>query len=414
MTRPDYLDKYTFDWETLDVMLSGKSALDAKKYLGSVRNKENVENFLKGYGFDPANPVLKAELFGNYQEALQFVKRYFLKEGNPEGLDLKVPNSLYMLTDVGDLFYMASGKSANHSIEDAMWAGIVLKVMHTILHADRDLRSHYFGHIQKQIFDRFYRYVHRDGEKVYFKNDEGTITIPLVDFHTKSKKSRESIVIKLLHKVENVAEELFDKIGIRIITENRADCLRVVRFLHHNNIVLAHNVKPSRSINSLIDLDQFRKRHFKLIKDAIKEGVSEEEFLRRMDINAIESRPRENEQMLVNKHTSFHYRSLQFTCRQLIQYKNPFITEFNQLRKLAKESGEDSALAKRILQMDTSSISRDAMFFYPFEVQIQDIETFKKNSMGDASHEEYKKAQVLTAMKRVFKPLIEYKKLDVR
>ncbi|MFZ4713072.1 MAG: TIGR04552 family protein [Bacteriovoracaceae bacterium] len=411
--RPQYLEKYLFEWETLDVMLSGKSSLDAKRYLGSVKDKENVENFLKGYGFDPANPVLKAELFGNYQEALQFIKRYFLKEGNPDGLDVKVPNSLYSITDIGDLFYMASGKSDSFSLEDSIWAGIVLKVMHTILHADRDLRSHYFTHIQKQIFDRFYRYVHRENDQVYLRNDDGSVLIPLVDFQTKSKKSRESIVIKLLHKVENVAEELFDKIGIRIITRNRSDCLRVVKFLQNNYIVLAHNVKPSRSINSLIDLKKFRKYHFELIKEAMNGNITEDQFLIRMEQNALRSRPEDNEQALVNKHTSFDYRSMQFTCRQLIQYRNPFISEFNQLRKLAKETGEDSVLAKKIIQMDTSSISRDAMFFYPFEVQIQDMETFKRNSEGDASHLEYKKAQVQTAMKRVFKTLIEHKNLEI-
>jgi uncharacterized protein (TIGR04562 family) len=412
MQRPQYLDKYLFEWETLDVMLSGKSSLDAKRYLGSVKDKENVENFLKGYGFDPSNPVLKAELFGNYQEALQFIKRYFLKEGNPDGLDFKVPNALYSITDIGDLFYIASGKTKNYTIEDSIWAGIVLKVMHTILHADRDLRSHYFTHIQKQIFDRFYRFINRENDKVILKSDDGNIRIPLVDFQTKSKKSRESIVIKLLHKVENVAEELFDKIGIRIITENRSDCLQVVKFLHSNYVVLAHNVKPSRSINSLIDLPRFRELHFELMKDAMKENLSESEFLNRMEKNAQQSLPFKNEQKEMNKHTAFEYRSIQFTCRQLIQYKNPFISEFNQLRKIAKESGEDSPLAKKILQMDTSSISRDAMFFYPFEVQIQDVETFKRNSEGDASHQEYKKAQVQTAMKRVFKTLIDYKKAE--
>lgn len=412
MTRPEYLDKYVFDWETLEVMLSGKSAIDAKKYLSTVREKSDADLFIAGYGFDPSDPIVKAELFGNYQEALAFIKRYFLKEGNPEGLDLKIPNFLYMLTDVSHLFFIASGHSKQHSIEDSIWAGIVLKVMHTFMHTDRDLRSHYFTQIQKQIFDRFYRYINRENDQLYLKDESLNIKIPLVEFQTKAKKSRDSTVIKLLHKVENVAEELFDKIGIRIITQNRSDCLRVVRFLHSNYVVLAHNVKPSRSINSLFDLKVFKETHYKLIKEAIRSNLSEEEFVVQLEKLAKSSMPYDNPALLVNKHTSQKYRSIQFTCRQLIHYRNPIVSELNQLRKLAKESNEQSELVKKLLQMDTSTISRDVSFFYPFEIQINDLESYKQNQEGEASHQEYKRAQVQTAMKRVFKTLLEYKGLS--
>lgn len=413
MEHQSFLEKYLFEWDTLDVMLSGKSALDSKRYLGNISSKDNVEDFLQGYGFDVSDPILKAELFGNYQEALQFIKRYFLKEGNPDGLDLKIPNFLYMLTDVSELFLIASGSNKKkYSVEDSLWAGIILKVMHTILHADRDLRSHYFSHIQRQIFDRFYRFIHRDeNEKLFLKSDEEQI--PLVDFQTKSKKSRESTVIKLLHKVENVAEELFDKIGIRIITETRVDSLRVVRFLHRNYIVLAHNVKPSRSLNSLIDLKAFKTKQVTLIKKAMREKFDEETYLKELNQIAIDSIPEENPFTKINKHSSENYRSLQFTCRQLIHYKNPFIIEFNQLRKMAKDSPEQSDLTKRILMMDTQAIARDVNFFYPFEIQINDQDSYYKNTEGDASHQEYKRAQVVTAMKRVFKTLIEIKEIKI-
>ena len=72
MERPSYLQKYLFDWEILDVVIGGKSALDTKNFLGPMSSIEQVNHFLKGYGLDPANHVNKAELFGNFQEALQF------------------------------------------------------------------------------------------------------------------------------------------------------------------------------------------------------------------------------------------------------------------------------------------------------------------------------------------------------
>ena len=149
---------YQFNWETFDIIISGKSSIDAQKYLSGFPEKANAERFLAGYGFDISDPIQSAELFGNFQEAIQFIKRYFLKEGNEEGLDTSVPNIFYSITDVSNLLMIATQKADDDAKkEEAIWAGIILKVMHTILHTDKDLRYRYFTTIQTQIFDRFYR-----------------------------------------------------------------------------------------------------------------------------------------------------------------------------------------------------------------------------------------------------------------
>ena len=215
-----------FDWEIFDVVIGGKSALDTKNFLGPMSSIEQVNQFLKGYGYDPQDNVAQSELFGNFQEALQFIRRYFLREGNPDGLDIKVPNSLLMISDISQLFLMATNDNIFKK-EDKLWAEAILKVMHTIMHVDKDLRSNYFNIIQTQIFDRFYKYVFRSDDNKLFIGVKGTEEIvPLVDFETKSKKTRESVIIKLLHKAENVAEELFDRVGVRFITHSRFDTLR--------------------------------------------------------------------------------------------------------------------------------------------------------------------------------------------
>jgi len=127
MSRPDYLNKYIFDWDLFNVVVGGKSALDSRFLISQIYNVEQVNSFLKGYGLDPNDPVSRAELFGNFQEAMQFIRRYFLKEGDPEGLDMKIPNSLYMITDVRDLFLMATGNSESEH-EERLWAEIVLRL----------------------------------------------------------------------------------------------------------------------------------------------------------------------------------------------------------------------------------------------------------------------------------------------
>ena len=412
MERPGYLEKYMFDWEILDVVVSGKSALDTKNFLGPMSNIDQVNQFLKGYGLDTNDHVVQAELFGNFQEALQFVKRYFLKEGNPDGLDLKVPNSLHMIGDITQLFLMASDDNPVKR-EDKLWAEVILKVMHTIMHADKDLRSNYFNVVQTQIFDRFYKYIFRSDEKKLFIGVKGTEDIvPLVDFETKSKKTRDSIIIKLLHKAENVAEELFDTVGVRFITQTRFDTLRLIRFLLEKNIVIPHNNKPSRAINTMIDLQKFKEAHQRVLKMAIKNNLSEERFVAAMEREVLDCHklPANSEH---NKFTSKAYQSIQFTCRQLIEYKNPFLQEFNELRRFAKTSNpEENDLARRVLSMDISLVARDIRFFYPYEIQVVDQDAFRENSQGDASHQEYKRQQVKSALKRIFKPIIEYKQLS--
>ncbi|MBL7665548.1 MAG: TIGR04552 family protein [Bacteriovoracaceae bacterium] len=414
MNRPDYLEKYHFNWDVFDVIVGGKSSLDINSYVGEIDNLDDVYKFVKGYGFDLADPVQSAELFGNFQEALQFIRRYFLKEGNPEGLHLLIPDKLSTIGNVADLFLLATRSPASGGTQtESLWAGIVLKVMHTILHADKDLRYGYFSAIQFQIFDRFYKYIHRDEEnKLFLRSLDGSHKILLEDFQTKSKKSRDSIIIKLLHKAEIVADELFDRVGVRIITSQASDALGVLKFLYKNNVISVQNIKPSRSQNSLVDLEKYRTGYVNLEKKAIREKLSEEEFALECEKLALKCAPQKVAQTETNLHTSKEYRAIHFTCRQLIKYKNPFVSEFSEVRRLAKIDPNND-LAKKVLSLDTSSISRDVSFFYPFEVQITDIESHKMNTKGEASHEEYKKSQLHSAMKRIFKPLIEQLNLTV-
>lgn len=413
MEKQNYLSKYLYDWELFDVVLNGRSALDSKFFISAADNVDQVNSFLKGYGLDPNDAIARAELFGNFQEALQFVKRYFLKEGNPDGVDIKIPNSLYMITDVGDLFLMAMNRHGD--TEERLWAEVILKVMHTILHVDKDLRSNYFPVIQTQIFDRYYKFIHRDEENNLFlgmKDDQSCDQIPLLDFMTKAKKSRDSVIIKLLHKAENVAEELFDRVGIRFVTKNRFDTIRVVKFLINKNIVIPHNIKPSRSINTIIDTNKLKLKYKGYLKRALRENWSEQEFLANLERDMGEFNVDEPEKVLKNQHSIRSYQSIQFTCRQLIKYKNPFLYEFNQLRKAAKKADPEDLLAKKVLNLDVSLIARDVRFFYPYEVQIIDEMAHKVNTEGEASHQDYKRKQILSAMSRVLSQLLKLKGIE--
>ena len=398
----NYLSKYLFKWDLLDITIGGQSALDSKFFVYRMNDRSEVDDFLSNYGFDPSDPINKAELFGNFQEALQFIKRYFLKEGNNDGLDLVIPTSLYEITEVEELFLMSTGNHEKfNSKEEKLWAEIILKVMHTILHTDKDLRTNYFNIIQTQILDKFYKYLLRNGEGLFI-GQKGSEAIEIIEFEARPQKSRDSTILKLLHKTESVAEELFDRIGIRVVTKNKIDALRIIKFYLEKNIIISHNVKPSRTINTMIDLKRLRKHYRGIIKKALRNNFSEEKF-----IDSVEDFLSQDEKR--NKHDLKQYQSIHFTGRQLIKYRNPFFKEFNNLRQMAKQLPKDDKLTKKILSMDIALIARDVRFFYPYEVQIVDEKSHKINTEGEASHFEYKKNQIQISLKRIFKQLIEMK-----
>jgi len=389
MQSSDTLQALNFD--ALDVILENKSAIDSKTFLTEFNNKSDVFDFLKGYGINLDDPIESSELYGQFQEAMLFIRKKFLKEGNDEGLDLTIPNEIVSITRVAELFKLSSTDKSDLGI----WAGIVLKVIHTLIHIDKDLRQNYFNLIQTQIFDRYYKYLEREGELLFLKSKDAKV--PLFEFQTKSKKTRESVVIKLLHKKENVAEELFDRIGIRLIAKTKYDCVRVIEFMHKNHIIVPHNIKPSRSHNSLIDMKTFKKKYNDLLSSG---GEMTLEMLNKITDNSL----REKGTLIANKHSLEKYKAIHFTCRQLINYTNPFYAKYDSLKNEFKNQPK---ILKKLEDLDTSSISKDSKFFYPYEIQITDIESHLINTEGESSHNEYKKSQLSSAMNRLFAPLIK-------
>ena len=239
---PELLQRYSFDWEVLEVIAGGRSAIDESRGL-RLKTAQDVIRFMDCYGYDVDNPIEKAELFGNFQEALSFIRKYFLQPDNPDGLKLEVPRKIAELTDVQNLLQYASSLSDNpdtSGTSTGFWACAILKVMHTIAHIDKDLRTHYFAEIQKQILDRFYKHIHSDEKsQLYLGRDaRDPDRVDLVLFDTKPKKSRDSVILKLLHKPENVAEDIFDRVGVRFVTKTKYDALRVVKFLRDRYVVM--------------------------------------------------------------------------------------------------------------------------------------------------------------------------------
>ncbi|MBL7717177.1 MAG: TIGR04552 family protein [Bdellovibrionales bacterium] len=404
--------KYDFRWDVLDIIISGRSSIDSQQGF-QVGSLEDAERFISSYGFNFENPIEKAEAFGHFHEALNFIRKYFLWPDNPEGLRLEIPRKVLELTDVRELLLMANYTLAGQSQDGPgtllrNWACSILKVMHTIAHIDQDLRSGYFADIQQQILDRYYRAIHRDGEgQLYLgERDEDPARVDLVAFETKPKKSRESTLVKLLHKPENVAEDIFDRVGIRFVTPSRLQAIQVVKYLKDKMIILPPNIKPSRSRNTLVPLDVFRDSLAKGIAQVEAGKITESQLRAQVDDELIHL---ENDSS--NPHSSKFYRAIQFTARQLVKLKNPIYDDLRELKSLGKDLRETDSVAagkaaRTIEKIDLKHIQREIRFFYPYEVQVVDQKSHEENEKGRSAHSEYKKAQVQTALRRVMGALV--------
>ncbi|MGE0616582.1 MAG: TIGR04552 family protein, partial [Bacteriovoracia bacterium] len=373
--------KYDFRFEVLDVMIGGVSIIDTDIGLSGFRLKthEDADRFMQSYGFDLADPIERAEALGNFHEAINFVRKYFLQPENPDGLKLEIPRKILEVTDMRDLLLMAGHTYPGQQADAAgqalrAWACSLLKVVHAIAHIDKDVRTPYFSDIQKQIFDRFYKVIHRGDQGELYMGDA---RIPLTAFETKPKKSRESMLLKVLFKRENVTDEIFDRVGMRIVTPTVLDSLRVVKYLKDSMVVMPANIKASRSRNTLIDLSFFRSRLEELLVMANRGQVGEE-ALREELLRSI----RPPQLATDNPHSSAFYRSIQFTCRQLIKFTNPLFDDIKALKAEAKKENLPDRFATMVKDIDLKYLQREVRFFYPFEVQIMDQKSFEENERG--------------------------------
>jgi uncharacterized protein (TIGR04562 family) len=403
------LKKYDFRWEVLDILIGGMSIIDSNAGLTALRTDQpdGVDRFIKSYGYDLNNPIESAEAFGNFHEAIGFIRKYFLYPENPEGIRNEIPKKILEITDIKELFILARTHQDRH-IKD--WSCAILKVIHTICHLDKDARGPYFPDIQRQIFDRFYKVIHRDdaGNLYLGEKPEDPLRVNLVSVQSKPKKTRESTLVKLLHKPENVAEELFDVVGIRFVTKTKLDALRVVKYLKDLMIVMPANIKPSRSRNSLINLETLRPALEEMLSLVEKNQITEEAFLN--NIESILSETHSTHEAN-NPHTNAEYRSIQFTGRQLIKLTNPL---FENLKRLKQDSKKEAAslpdsVREQIEKLELNMLQKEVRFFYPYEVQITDEQSALENEKGASAHSEYKNAQLQTAMKRVLGRLYDLK-----
>lgn len=380
--------------EVTRVILGGESPLDLEGL--RVHSLEEAREFAFNYGFDLDILSQRAHVMRVYEDALKFLSTVLL-----EGLDLKVPRTFYELEDPLDLLLWASERAGTggHRSEEARWSCVILRVMHTLFHVDHNVNLRFLPEIQRQVFEPYDRYLvpREDGGWLL----KGAYEVPLVAAERKQNKDRTSMLLKMLHKPENVAETIYDQIGIRLVAEDHLGVLEAIRFLLDHHIIMATAIKPSRSRNRMIDL---------VALEAWMEGLppafelahmGPEERRRLSDSLSLRVREAEPE----NPHMSQDYSAVQFTARTLVRLPSPASGVLALLQKRAQDLG-DPGLAARLGIPELIQAQEEFTFFFAHEVQIMERTGFQSSQSGPASHAEYKQRQRSAARRRVLRGIL--------
>ncbi|HNT27824.1 MAG TPA: TIGR04552 family protein [bacterium] len=365
----------TFTHELMDVVLSNKSFIDINGL--SIESPEEAHLYLKNYGYDLDNAVHAEQVRSILNEAKSFIQTYLLEDPEGQTPTLVIPPNVLWEDDPRNFLLMASDRTRSIT---QRWACAVLRVAHTITHVENDLSKYFFQGIKKQIFARFMTHLNVNNKGEYFIG-RGPNQIRLKLFEMKSEKTKESLIMKLLHKKENVTADVFDRVGVRIVTNDKLDVLLVLKYLAENHVISFANIKPSRTRNNLIDLEKFLEGLVRF-KDEDLTNWSEEQVREYFKPYLVfdKEKAREQEELIRenNPYSSTQYTSIQLTARQLITIQDPF------------------------------SINLAYKFFFPFEIQILDHESFVESRTGRASHDEYKKSQIVSVRQRVLENVLRY------
>lgn len=400
--REDLERAWNLPWLEMEVLIGGKSSIDLPRM--RVKDWQEATAFICNYGFDPSDDKDRRFMHGVFIEAVNFIERFLLPA---DAQVLTVPDQIVQCVDLRHILLWASGVNEPTELLRS-WSCAILRVLHTIAHIEGTQRRIGVRLASEQIRERFLPYIRvaPDG-RLYLGDAKNFIELERIEW--KIGKSRESTILKLLHKRANVAETIYDMMGVRIVTKRICDVMMVIKFLRKFHMITFANCVPGRTRNNLIDVESFKQSARKLRK-LLKNGrVEPEQFLSLLDQASV---PPESVDDPSNPHSGLNYRSIQLTCRQFIRASNPNLLWIDRLEAYVAdlEQQGDAKQTQKILDSIKSwpgvAQNRDVAVFFPFEVQVMDRAAFYASQVGEAAHDRYKNSQVRAARRRVLSEVI--------
>lgn len=225
--------------ETVRLIVHGNSVIDWHR--ANFRDRADVDRFFRLLLIDPDDPEDQRRIRFVYGEAINYLQ---------EHLGLQFPPDLKDPPDVRDVFIEASETGGFRRRQ--ILSCVIMKLMHVINHLEAAELKHQTPLSEAELLDLAERRIVAAADQM---RKEG---FPLVAFYG-SRKTRNSVITKLIAKKENTAATIFDKLRFRIVTEDKEHVLPAIHWLTQNLFPFNY-VIPGQSHNNLVNLAKVLQR----------------------------------------------------------------------------------------------------------------------------------------------------------
>ena len=321
------------DVHEIRLLLQGDSVVDWHRL--ALRTDEDARRLLRVNGIDLDNPADRARL-----EQLRGQAHRYITDTLGIRLDPVVSNEV----PAEGLLLLASGRGRHQR-----GACTLLKVMHIIYHLDaRELRT-----VLSIPDNVLYAMVEQSVVEVF--EELGSAGVPVVEFSW-SRKTRPSLITKLLVKRETSAAQVFDRLRFRLVVDRAQDLLPTLNVMLRRLIPFNY-VVPGQSVNTLVDMAPLSRRLNKA-----------------RDVLAVEPPHEFNP----NEFSGRGYQILNFIADLPVR-------------------------VDRLLEGTEYAGMPGNLVFVLAEFQIVDRERAELNETGDSSHDQYKRRQHARVKERLFR-----------
>ena len=224
------------DVESVRLVLRGGSPIDWHRL--NFENLSEVDDLLRTNLLDPDDARDLARLEYLHREAIRYLKRNFA---------FRFPVELESPEDVRHLFLYASEGGRLNRVQ--ILSCVVLKTMHSINHLESRELLHASAVPESELLQIVERQVHKRARKL---SDEG---LPIVHFYG-SRKTRDSMVSKLISKKAARASDILDKLRFRVVVETRDDIVPVLSYLIRH-VFPWNQVTAGESSNNLVHFRRY-------------------------------------------------------------------------------------------------------------------------------------------------------------
>jgi uncharacterized protein (TIGR04552 family) len=296
-----------------------------------------VDDFLRTNLLDPADPRDVARLQYLHRESIRYLKASF---------GYRFPVEVAHPADVRHLFLYASEQARLNRVQ--ILSCVVLKTMHTLNHLEARALLQESAISEAELLQVVEEQILR---RAHALTAEG---LPIVHFFG-SRKTRDSMINKLLSKSAARAADILDRVRFRIVVETREDVVPVLAHLFARAFPW-NQITSGQSSNNLTDVRRYlnQNRRLRHLLAGLQVDVNHEDLDSESD----------------NEFSGASYRMINFIIDVPVR-----------LDHLLERAG------------DPWLLQHGSIVYVGCEFQVVDQETAYLNEQGENSHAKYKQRQ---------------------